>query len=56
MEEHIVLDLVANSQIVLSGIKYAVFVQDIDILRKAVFDLKDVVDVMFEVIEDDFGK
>ena len=56
MEEHIVLDLVANAQIVVKGIQYGVFAQDIDTLRKAVAELKDVVDVMSEVVEDDFGE
>ena len=56
MEEHIVLDLVANVQIVVKGIQYGVFAQDIDIVRKAVADLKDVVEVMSEVVEDDFGE
>ena len=56
MDEHILLDLVANSQIVLKGIQYGVFIQDIDIMRKAVLDLQDVVEIMNEVIEDDFGE
>ena len=56
MEEHVVLDLVANAQIVVKGIQYGVFAQDIDTLRKAVAELKDVVDVMSEVVEDDFGE
>ena len=56
MEEHIVLDLVANLQIVVKGIQYSVFTQDIDTLRKAVAELKDVVDVLSEVVEDDFGE
>ena len=56
MEEHIVLDLVANVQIVVKGIQYGVFAQDIDTVRKAVADLKDVVEVMSEVVEDDFGE
>ena len=56
MEEHVVLDLVANAQIVVKGIQYGVFAQDIDTLRKAVADLKDVVEVMSEVVEDDFGE
>jgi len=56
MDEHILLDLVANSQIVLKGVQYGVFSQDIDVIRKAVLDLKDVVEVMNEVIDDDFGK
>ena len=54
MEEHIVLDLVANAQIVIKGIQYGVFAQDIETLRKAVADLKDVVEVMSEVVEDDY--
>jgi len=56
MEEHILLDLIANSQIVLKGVQYGIFAQDIDVIRKAVLDLKDVVDVMSEVIDDDFGQ
>ena len=56
MDEHIVLDLVANVQIVVKGIQYGVFAQEIDIVRKAVADLKDVVEVMSEVVEDDFGE
>jgi len=56
MEEHIVLDLIANVQIVIKGIQYGVFAQDIDTLRKAVADLKDIVEVMSEVVEDDFGE
>ena len=56
MDEHILLDLVANSQIVLKGVQYGVFSQDIDVIRKAVLDLKDVVEVMNEVIADDFGQ
>jgi len=56
MDEHILLDLVANSQIVIKGIQYGIFAQDIDVTRKAVLDLKDVVEVMSEVIEDDFGE
>jgi hypothetical protein len=56
MDEHILLDLVANSQIVLKGVQYGIFAQDIDVLKKAVLDLKDVVDVMSEVIDDDFGE
>ena len=56
MEEHVVLDLVANAQIVVKGIQYGGFAQDIDTLRKAVADLKDVVEVMSEVVEDDFGE
>jgi len=55
MDEHILLDLVANSEIVLRGIQYGVFAQDIDVLKKAVLDLVDVVEVMTEVIDDDFG-
>ena len=56
MEEHILLDLIANSQIVLKGVQYGIFAQDIDVIRKAVEDLKDVVDIMSEVIDDDFGQ
>jgi len=56
MDEHILLDLVANSQIVLKGVQYGVFSQDIEVTRKAVLDLKDVVEIMSEVIEDDFGE
>jgi len=56
MDEHILLDLVANSEIVLRGIQYGVFAQDIDVLKKAVLDLVDVVEVMTEVIDDDFGE
>ena len=56
MEEHVVLDLVANAQIVVKGIQYGIFAQDIDTLRKAVADLKDVVEIMSEVVEDDFGE
>ena len=56
MEEHILLDLIANSQIVLKGVQYGVFAQDIDVTRKAILDLKDVVKVMYEVLEDDFGE
>ena len=56
MEEHVVLDLVANAQIVVKGIQYGVFAQDIDTLRKSVADLKDVVEIMSEVVEDDFGE
>jgi len=56
MDEHILLDLVANSQIVLKGVQYGVFSQDMDVIKKAVLDLKDVVEVMNEVIADDFGE
>ncbi len=56
MEEHVVLDLVANAQIMIKGIQYGVFAQDIDTLRKAVADLKDIVHVMSEVVENDFGE
>jgi hypothetical protein len=56
MDEHILLDLVANSQMVLKGIQYGVFVQDIDVLTKAVIDLKEVANVMQEVIDNDFGE
>jgi hypothetical protein len=56
MDEHILLDLVANSQIIIKGIQYGVFVQDIDVLTKAVIDLKEVVNVMQEVIDNDFGE
>ena len=55
MDEHILLDLVAKSQIILKGVQYGVMSQDIDILRKAVMDLQDVVGIMNEVIADDFG-
>jgi len=33
MDEHILLDLVANSQIVIKGIQYGIFAQDIDVTR-----------------------
>ena len=56
MDEHILLDLVANSQIVLMGVQYGVFAQDMEVIKKAVLDLKDVVEVMNEVIADDFGQ
>ena len=56
MDEHILLDLVANSQIVLKGIQYGVFAQDIDVTKKAILDLRDVVVIMNEVIDDDFGE
>ena len=56
MDEHILLDLVANSQIVLKGVQYGVFAQDIDVTRKAILDLEDVVGLMHEVIDDDFGQ
>jgi len=56
MDEHILLDLVANSEIVLKGVQYGVFSQDMDVIKKAVLDLKDVVEVMNEVIADDFGQ
>jgi len=56
MDEHILLDLVANSQIVLKGIQYGVFAQDIDVTKKAVLDLRDVVLIMNEVVDDDFGE
>ena len=56
MDEHILLDLVANSQIILKGIQYGIFVQDIDVFRKALIDLKEVVELMHEVLDDDFGE
>jgi len=56
MYEHELLDLVAHSQIVIKGIQYGVFKKDIDVTRKAILDLKDVVKVMYEVLEDDFGE
>ena len=56
MEEHVVLDLVANAQIMIKGIQYGVFAQDIDTLRKAVADLNAIVHVMSEVVENDFGE
>ena len=56
MDEHILLDLVANSQIILKGIQYGIFVQDIDVNRKALIDLKEVVELMHEVLDDDFGE
>jgi len=56
MDEHILLDLISNSQIVLKGIQYGIFVEDIDIIRKAVLDLQEVVEIMNEVMADDFGE
>ena len=56
MDEHLLLDLVANSQMVVKGIQYGIFAQDSGIIKKAVMDLQDVVEVMIEVIDDDFGE
>ena len=56
MDEHILLDLIAQSEIVLKGIQYGVLVQDIDIVRKAVIDLKEFADTMDSIVENDFGE
>ena len=56
MDEHILLDLVVQAEIILKGIHYGVFVQDIDTVRKAVIDLKDCADTMDSIVEDDFGE
>tara|TARA_Y100000310_G_scaffold345435_1_gene464994 strand:- start:5327 stop:5539 length:213 start_codon:yes stop_codon:yes gene_type:complete len=55
MDEHELLDLGAKAEIVLSGLRYAVVFQDLDILRKCVMDLRNCVDAMDEVLEDEFG-
>ena len=54
MDEHILLDLVVQAEIILKGIHYGVFVQDIDTVRKAVIDLKDCAETMDIIVEDDF--
>jgi ABC-type proline/glycine betaine transport system permease subunit len=56
MDEHILLDLIAQAEIILKGIHYGVLVQDIDTVRKAVIDLKDCVETMDSIVEYDFGE
>lgn len=55
IDEHELLDLGAKAEIILSGMRYAVVFQDLDVLKKCVFDLKDCVNVIESVVEDDFG-
>jgi len=55
IDEHELLDLGAKVGIILQGLRYAVVFQDLDIVRKCVIDLKDCVDAMESMIEDQFG-
>tara|TARA_Y100000034_G_C6695945_1_gene306682 strand:+ start:253 stop:444 length:192 start_codon:yes stop_codon:yes gene_type:complete len=55
MDEHELLDLGAKAEIILSGLRYAVVFQDLDILKKCVIDLKECVDAMDSMVEDAFG-
>tara|TARA_Y100000310_G_C20604512_1_gene774801 strand:+ start:587 stop:778 length:192 start_codon:yes stop_codon:yes gene_type:complete len=55
MDEHELLDLGAKAEIILSGLRYAVVFQDLDILKKCVIDLKECVDAMDSMVEDEFG-
>ena len=56
VDEHELLDLAAKAEIILSGLRYAVVFQDLDILKKCVIDLRDCVDAMDSMVEDDFGE
>jgi hypothetical protein len=56
IDEHELLDLGAKAEIILNGLRYAVVFQDLDILKKCVVDLKDCVDIMDSMIEDEFGE
>ncbi len=55
MDEHEFLDQGAKIELILQGIRYAIVFQDIDVLRKAVIDLQDCVDIMNNMVEDAFG-
>ena len=56
IDEHELLDLGAKAEIILSGLRYAVVFQDLDILRKCVIDLQNCVDAMEGMVDDEFGE
>ena len=56
IDEHELLDVSTKVEIVLSGIRYAIVFQDLDVLRKCIIDLKDCVETMEAVVEFDFGE
>jgi len=56
LDEHGLLDLSAKMEIILQGMRYAVFFRDLDALNGCMLELKHTVDVMDEVVEEQFGK
>ena len=55
IDEHEILDLSAKIEIILHGLRYAIFFKDLDILRKTAIDLQDCSTIINDVIEAEFG-
>ena len=55
IDQHEILDLSAKIQIILQGLKYAIFFKDMDTLRKAAIDLQECSEIINEMVEVEFG-
>ena len=56
LNEHELLDLSAKVEIILQGLRYAVFFKDLDALNGCMLELRHAVTIMDEVVEGQFGE